>query len=101
MHELPVKDQRLVDGAPREVSVLANCIGYALAEQGVKVTADDTIAAARRAVDQGWARSGKAGECGGITFTVNLSPPPGLSLGDLVHIAAAQRGGPAGAAMRA
>lgn len=55
-YELPVKDQRVIDEAPREVSMLANCIGYALAEQGVEVTADDTIAAAQRAVDQGWAR---------------------------------------------
>lgn len=59
MHELPVKDQQVIGEAPREVSVLANCIGYALAEQGAKVTADDTIAAAQRAVDQGWAQ-GKA-----------------------------------------
>lgn len=55
-HELPVKDQRVIDEAPREVSMLANCIGYALAERDVEVTADDTIAAAQRAVDQGWAQ---------------------------------------------
>ena len=56
MHDLPVKDQRAIDEAPREVSMLANCIGYALAERGAEVTADDTIAAAQRAVDQGWTR---------------------------------------------
>ncbi|MGI5423048.1 hypothetical protein [Actinomadura luteofluorescens] len=55
-HELPVKDQRVIDEASREVSELANCIGYALAEQGVEVTADATIVAAQRAVDQGWTR---------------------------------------------
>lgn len=53
---VPVVDSEAVGGASPEVSVLANTIGYALAERGVTFTADDAIAAAQRAVDQGLAR---------------------------------------------
>lgn len=58
-YELPVVDQSVIDDATPEVSRLANCIGYALGERGVRVTADDTIAAAQRAVDQGWVSPGE------------------------------------------
>lgn len=51
--ELPVIDQSVIDSASPEVSRLANSIGYALAERGVKLTSDDTFAAAQRLVDQG------------------------------------------------
>lgn len=52
--ELPVTDQAAIDSATPEVSRLANTIGYALAERKVPVTANDTLAAAQRAIDQGW-----------------------------------------------
>lgn len=40
------------DEVPPRVSTIANAIGYALASRGVQVTADDSIAAAYRVVDQ-------------------------------------------------
>jgi hypothetical protein len=59
-HELPVVDQSVIDEASAEVSVLANSIGYALAERGAKVTTDDVFAAAQHVVDQGWRRDDEA-----------------------------------------
>jgi hypothetical protein len=53
---VPVTDSEVVNSASPEVSVLANTIGYALAERGVEFTADDAIAAAQRVVDQGLAK---------------------------------------------
>lgn len=50
--EVPVEDQAVIDAAPPEVSRIANSIGYALAERGVRFTADDAIAAARRVAEQ-------------------------------------------------
>lgn len=55
VYELPVTDQSVIDSASPEVSRIANCVGYALAERGVKFTADDTFAAAHSLVNQGLA----------------------------------------------
>lgn len=44
--------QTLIDDPPPQVSQIANAIGYALAQRGVRVTAADAIAAAYRVVDQ-------------------------------------------------
>lgn len=55
--ELPIVDQAVIDGASPEVSALANSIGYALAERGVQLNADDAVKAAERAVAHGWRRA--------------------------------------------
>lgn len=51
--EVPVIDEAMVADAPPQVSVLANTIGYVLADRRVAITADDAIAAAKRLVSQG------------------------------------------------
>lgn len=50
--EVPTGAERAVKDASPEVSRLANSIGFALAERGVKFTAADAIASAQRVLDQ-------------------------------------------------
>lgn len=69
-------DKTLIDDAPPQVSQVANAIGYALGERGVRVTAADAIAAAYRVMDQA-----PAVTAGGEENKDQPDDPPGDSAG--------------------
>lgn len=52
---IPVTDAAAIHSHSTQVSELANSIGYALADRGVEFTAEDALAAAARAFEQGTA----------------------------------------------